>query len=153
MTDALILVPERLPVLMWIEIGVRLALFGVLAWLAVTDPEGGLVLILCGLAALYHLAIAAQLITHLLPGATRLTLDDSGLVWRTLWRDRKVAWSRVTGAELQDARIFSGRRTGVVVILGDCKGVTGTLPIPSLFAVGRNQLLAEMERRRLAHGA
>ncbi len=152
MTDALVLVPQRLPAVMWVEFGVRLVLAGGLGWLAVTDPEGGLVLVLCGLAALYHLAVAAQLAAHLLPGATRLTLDGRGLIWRTLWRDRRIAWSAVTAIELQQARPLSGQRSGIVLMLGDRKGVTSTLPIPSLFAPDRIQLLAEMERRRLEAG-
>ncbi len=150
MTDTLVLVPQRLPAMIWVEIGVRLVLAGGLGWLAATDPDGGLVRVLCGLAALYHLAVAAQLASHLLPGATRLTLDDRGLTWRTLWRDRKLAWPTILSIEPQQARPLSGQRAGLVLMLGDRKGVTSTLPIPLLFAPGRDQLLAEMERRRAA---
>jgi hypothetical protein len=134
------------------EIVVRLGLAGFLAWVGTTDPDQGLVLLLCGLAALYHLFVAARLASFRLAGATGLTLESDGLTIRQLWRDRRIAWASVTGIELRPARPLAGQRAGLILILGDRKGPTETLAIPDVFEPGPHQLLVEMEHRRGGHG-
>lgn len=140
--------PERLPPLYWAEIGIRIALAVFLLWVGSTDPDQAIVLVLCVVAALYHLFAAARLASFRLPSATGLTLDARGLVLRRLWRDRRVMWDAILRMELQQARPLSGIRAGVVLTLGDSKGPVEMLAIPDVFAPGPNQLLAELQHRR-----
>ena len=144
MNEALVLAPVRLPAIMLSEIAVRLGLAALMGWLGLLDNET-LVRVLCGLATLYHLGVAARLAALLAPGAAVLTIGPWGFTWRELWRDHRVAWSGVVGLA---ATVGRNRRPGVVVGLGDAKGETGRLVLPDVFSLGRQDLLAEMQRRR-----
>jgi hypothetical protein len=150
MNPPLVLLPVGLPAIMRVEIAIRIGLCAALIWLGVTDPQGGLLLGLCGLAALYHLSVAVRLLTHLFPGATSLTLDDAGFTLRTLWRDRRFGWGKVREIVMLPSKPFSGQRGGLAVALGDGRGIIQFIPIPGVFAPGRNQLLALMDTRRSA---
>jgi len=146
--NSLALNPVRLPLVLRGEILVRIALAGFLAWVGSTDPDQSLVLALCGLAALYHLYVAGRIASYRLPSATGLTLDPAGVMLRQLWRDRRIPWARIVRIDIQQARLFSGQRAGVVLTLGDAKGPVEMVAIPNVFAPGPNELLAELEQRR-----
>lgn len=150
MTDHIVLTPQRLPVTMLVEIAGRIGLAGFLAYVGSTDPDQGIVLMFCAFAALYHLYVALRIASFRMAGPTALTLDATGLTLRRLWRDRHIAWSAIVRVDLQQARLFSGQRAGVVLTLGDRKGPIEMVPIPDVFAPGPNQLMAEL-KTRLAH--
>jgi hypothetical protein len=144
MSETLVLAPVQLPAIMLGEIGVRLALAALIGWVGFGDGET-LVRVLCGLAALYHLAVAGRLAALLAPGAAALTVGPWGFTWRELWRDQRVSWSGVVGLAATEGR---NRRPGVVVGLGDAKGETSRMILPDVFSLGRLAVLAEMQTRR-----
>jgi hypothetical protein len=144
MSETLVLAPVRLPAIMLGEIVVRLGLAALMGWVGWLDNET-MVRVLCGLAALYHSAVAGRLAALLVPGAAALTVGPWGFTWRELWRDQRVSWSGVVGLA---ATVGRTRRPGVVVGLGDAKGETSRLILPDVFSFGRQELLAELQTRR-----
>ncbi len=152
MTERLDFAPVRLPTAMLVELVIRIALAIFLVGVGLTDQDLGLVLVLCCLAALYHLSVAVSLASCRIPSATHLTLDRTGLTLRRLWRDQNVAWTSVLGVAVQTAKPLSAQRAWALLTLGDRKGPTGSLAIPDVFMPSRHELVAEMERLRQGGG-
>ncbi len=137
--------PVRQSLRMTGEMVVRIALAVFLFWVGSTDPDGEIVLALCGIAGIYHLWVAFQLLTLRDSGATCLELDRDGVTLQKLWKRRHVPWNRVTALEAQPHRLLTWRQAGVRVEIGDARGLIDTMVIPDVFEPGPRALVAEME--------
>lgn len=139
------LLPVRQSLRMIGEMFVRLALAIFLFWVGSTDPDGALVLALCCLGGLYHLWVAFQLLTYRSSGATWLEMDRDGVTFQKLWKRRHIPWTHVVSLAAQPHKLISRNQAGVLVGIGDSRGLTDTMLIPDLFDPGPRALLAEME--------
>jgi hypothetical protein len=127
------------------ETVVRLALAGFLFWMGSTEPDDAIVLAVCGVAGVYHLWVAFQLLTLRSSGATYLDLDQDGVTLQRVWKRRHVPWNRVTALVAQPYRLLSRNQAGVRVEIGDARGPIDFLVIPDVFEPVPQALLAEME--------
>ncbi len=137
--------PVRQSLRMTGEMVVRVALAGFLFWVGSTDPDGQIVLVLCGVAGIYHLWVAFQILTLRSGAATWLAFDHGGVTLQRLWRRRHVPWNRVTALVVQPYSLLSRLPAGVRLEIGDSRGMTEAMLIPDVFEQGPRALLAELE--------